>query len=104
MMGAGKDPPPAPRRRSSRPRTKPAWLRVAGPSFLSRGCHDQGHDVRRDNSCDGAGCWETDTDTPDSGDGEGSVRRRLTSAAAFQREEEMLAKVCQVYEGYYYFR
>ena len=46
----------------------------------------------------------TDTDTPDSGDGEGSVRRRLTAAATFQREEEMLAKVSQVYECYYYFR
>ena len=35
-----------------------------------------------------------DTDTLDSvdggGDGEGSVRRRLTAAAAFQREGEML--------------
>ena len=59
---------------------------------------------RRDNSSDGAGGWATDTDTPDSGDGEGSVRRRMMSAAAFQREEEMLAKVSQVYEGYYYFR
>ena len=31
-----------------------------------------------------------DTDTLDSGDGEGSVRGRLKAAAAFQREGEML--------------
>ena len=50
--------------------------------------------MRCDHSCDGVGGGAADTDTMDSvdggGDGEGSVRRRLTAAAAFQREGDML--------------
>ena len=73
MMGrnSGSDgcwlgPPLAPRRRSSRPRTKHAWLR--DPHFSEE-------DAECDRSCDGAGGGTAETDNPDSGEDEGSVRR-----------------------------
>ena len=99
MGAAGEDPPPPPppdsRRRSNRPRAQPAWL--ADPQ-ISQGDGTPRQSRRRAHSRDVVGVGAA----PDSG--EGSVRRRLTAAATFQREEEMLAKVSQVYEGYYYFR
>ena len=89
MGAAGEDPSPPPppppppppaARRSSRTRTKPAWLAECDVT-------PPGTRPRRDQSRDGARGGVVDTNNPDSGEGEGTVRRRLTAAAAFQREE-----------------
>ena len=84
MGAAGEDPPPPPdsRRRSNRPRAQPAWL--ADPQISQGGAERDGtprqRSRRRAHSRDEVGVGAA----PDSG--EGSVRRRLTAAAAFQRE------------------
>ena len=80
MGAAGEDPPPPPdsRRRSNRPRAQHAWL--ADPQ-ISQGDGTPRQSRRRAHSRDDVGVGAA----PDSG--EGSVRRRLTAAAAFQREE-----------------
>ena len=80
MGAAGEDPPPPPRR-SNRPRAQPAWL--ADPQISQGGEERDGtprQSRRRAHSRDDVGVGAA----PDSG--EGSVRRRLTAAAAFQRE------------------